>query len=353
MENKKKVFVGLSGGVDSSVSAALLKKQGFDVTGVFIKVWSPDWLPCTWIAERRDAMRVASMLDIPFITLDLEKEYKEGVVDYMISEYKIGRIPNPDVMCNKNVKFGAFLKFAKDSGADFVATGHYARRVEKGGNVKMLKGLDANKDQSYFLWTFTQKKIKEVLFPIGEYEKSKVRELAEDFGLPTATKKDSQGLCFVGKIDFKEFLKHFIKEKKGDVLDENGNKIGEHDGAVFLTVGQRHGFTTAKSGTEDKPYYIVAKNVEDNTIVVSHEKISEVYASKRIKIKNTNWIFDIPEKGRQYEAKIWYRGDLHKCRIEIINENEATVVFNEEQSVASGQSVVLYDGDICLGGGIV
>jgi len=271
MNNKKKVFVGLSGGVDSSTSAAILKKDGYDVTGVFIKVWQPDFLPCSWREDRLDAMRVAAHLDIPFITMDLEKEYKQEVVDYMVHEYKEGRTPNPDVMCNKYIKFGAFFDKAMEMGADYVATGHYARVKKDGDVVRLLAGADENKDQSYFLWTLTQKQLKKTLFPIGEYVKPEVRKIAEKFGLSTAKKKDSQGLCFIGKLDMKDFLKEFIPEKKGDVLNGKGEVVGEHDGAYFYTLGQRHGFTVTVKGVDDTPYFIIYKDIEANTITVSHK----------------------------------------------------------------------------------
>ena len=227
----KKVFIGMSGGVDSSVSAALLKEHGYDVTGVFIKVWQPEFFECTWRADRLDAMRVCAKLDIPFLTLNLEKEYKKEVVDYMIDEYKAGRTPNPDVMCNKYIKFGGFFDFAMKHSADFIATGHYARvkkfprgetsgfnpspEVSPRGTYQLLAGRDKNKDQSYFLWTLTQKQLQKTLFPIGDIDKPEVRKLAEKYGLATAVKKDSQGLCFIGKIDMKDFLKNYMKEKKG------------------------------------------------------------------------------------------------------------------------------------------
>ncbi len=214
---KKKVFVGLSGGVDSSVSAALLQSQGYDVFGVFIKVWQPDFYECTWKEDRLDAMRVCAKLNIPFYTLDLEKEYKKEVVDYMIEEYKNGRTPNPDVMCNKYIKFGGFFDWAMSQGADFVATGHYARLNKE---HELVAGRDSNKDQSYFLWTLTKEQLSKTLFPVGDIEKTEVRKLAKKFGLPTAEKKDSQGLCFIGKVDMAEFLHHFIETKPGPVLND-------------------------------------------------------------------------------------------------------------------------------------
>ena len=230
------------GAGESGVGAALLaKKQGYDVTGVFIRVWQPENGECTWKEERRDAMRVCAHLDIPFITLDLREEYKKGVVDYMFHEYSIGNIPNPDVMCNREVKFGAFWKWAKENGADYIATGHYAQNI----NNKLLEGLDKNKDQSYFLWTLEMYELGHILFPIGHLQKPELRKLAEKAKIPVYDKKDSQGVCFLGQIDMKEFLKQNIETHKGDVLDIDGNIIGEHDGAVLYALGERHGFTDA------------------------------------------------------------------------------------------------------------
>jgi tRNA-specific 2-thiouridylase len=356
--NKQKVFVGMSGGVDSSVSAALLKEQGYDVIGVFIKVWQPDFMPCSWKDERRDAMRVAAHLDIPFITLDLEKEYKEEVVDYMIREYKEGRTPNPDVMCNRYVKFGGFFDWAMKQGADFVATGHYAQTGCNDGHCNLVKGNDDNKDQSYFLWTLTSEKLKKTLFPVGNIEKPEVRNLAKKFKLPNAEKKDSQGLCFVGKVDMKEFLKHFIEEKSGDVLNEAGEVIGHHEGVLFYTLGERHGFVITKKTPDDKPYFVVTKDIEKNILTVSNHTstMSDMVAIKvkTISLKDTNWISGVPIKDKTYQARIRYRGTLHDVKIKIIKADRAEISFlNEREIVASGQSIVVYDGEICVGGGIV
>jgi len=353
----KKVFVGLSGGVDSSTSAALLKKAGYNVTGVFIKVWQPDFLPCTWKEDRLDAMRVAAHLDIPFITLDLENEYKKEVVDYMIAEYKKGRTPNPDVMCNQYVKFGAFFRKAITAGADFVATGHYARiKKDKKGVHMLLAGVDKEKDQSYFLWTLTPKELSKTLFPIGGYKKSEVRKLAKKFGLPTAEKKDSQGLCFMGKLDMKDFLKHFIKVKNGSVLDEQGKIIGEHDGAVFFTLGERHGFTITEKGIHDMPYYVVAKNIINNTITVSHESLGVIDkgTNKQVAISKVNWVRGIsPKKGEHYTARVRYRQPLQMCTIIHADTKSAEILFSKPQIASPGQSLVLYNGNECLGGGII
>jgi tRNA-specific 2-thiouridylase len=341
----KKVFVGMSGGVDSSVSAALLKEQGYDVTGVFIKVWQPDFIECTWKEDRLDAMRVASVLDIPFVTLDLEKEYKEGVIDYMIEEYCAGRTPNPDVMCNREVKFGAFYNWAKKQDPEsFIATGHYASH----NGTSLMKSRDENKDQTYFLWTLKKELFPSVIFPIGEIEKSDVRKLAEKFQLPVATKKDSQGLCFVGTIDVKTLLKNYITEKEGDVLNEEGEIIGVHTGVMFYTIGERHGFTITKKSTNDAPYFIVTKDIEKNTITVSHLPPQEKKGGV-ITLEKTNWTVAL-KKGQIYEARARYRAPLAK--IEVIDETHMKVVEGDI-TLARGQSLVLYDGEACVGGGII
>lgn len=361
---RAKVYVGMSGGVDSSVTAALLKEQGYDVTGVFIKAWHPEGMPCNWKEDRRDAMRVCAVLDIPFKTLDLEKEYKQEVVDYMIEEYKKGRTPNPDVMCNKSVKFGGFLKFALAEGADFVATGHYARlrreipisksQFPNKYQIQMLEGKDKDKDQSYFLWTLTQDQLKHVLFPIGEYQKNEVRKLAEKFNLPTASKKDSQGLCFLGKVDMKDFLREYIPTEKGNVLNEQGEIVGIHDGAHLYTTGERHGFITNKKTASDAPLYVVSKDIRKNTITVSsdnYDKTKNIFS--KVELSQVNWIQN-PELKKRYLARFRYHQDPILCDISIEKDGGVTVCFDEPQkAIAEGQSLVLYDSEKCLGGGII
>lgn len=354
----KKVYVGMSGGVDSSVSAALLKQAGYDVTGVFIKVWQPDWLECTWKEDRRDAMRVAAHLGIPFVTLDLEAEYKKDVVDYMIAEYKAGRTPNPDVMCNRYVKFGGFYEWAMKEGADFVATGHYAQiqkdpsKTDDADSFSMRMSVDRNKDQTYFLWTLTANQLSKTLFPVGGMEKQEVRSLARKFALPTAEKKDSQGLCFIGKIDVKEFLSHYIAPKKGFVLDLEGESIGEHDGAFFYTIGERRGFLVTKKTPYDEPYYVVAKDIEANTITVSNKTAEGAlpYARTEVVIKEVNWNQGKIPVEKQLHARSRYREALQP----ITFSDQHTLRFEKPQSTLSpGQSVVVYDGETCLGGGII
>lgn len=367
-KNKPKVFVGMSGGVDSSVSATLLKEQGFDVVGVFIKAWYPSWLSCTWRDDRRDAMRVCAKLGIPFLTFDLEKEYKKEVIDYMIAEYKKGRTPNPDVMCNRMIKFGAFLKKAKKMGADFVATGHYSQIEKlkikmksdnaKSKNDKISYSLkiskDKEKDQTYFLWTLTQKELKNVIFPIGGFKKPKVRKLAKKYGLSTAEKKDSQGLCFLGKISIRDFLKKYIKENKGKVVDENGNIVGSHSGATFITIGQRHGFEITEKATDRKPYYVVEKDIKKNLLVVSHKKEEKESFQKEVVIEGVSWTSGKPDFSKEYSARIRYRQPLQKCHIKLCQRGRLTIVFKKPQrAVSPGQSLVVYSKGACLGGGII
>lgn len=350
----KTVFVGLSGGVDSAVSAALLKQEGYDVVGVFMKTWHPDFLPCTWREDRMDAMRVAAHLGVPFLTFDLEEAYKKGVAEYLIREYAAGRTPNPDVMCNKEVKFGAFLTRARAAGADFVATGHYARRVvdQKTGTVHLMQGVDRSKDQSYFLWTLGQEELAHALFPIGDREKFAVRALAKKFGLPNAERKDSQGVCFIGELDMKAFLKHFIETKPGVVLDTSGSAIGMHDGAVFYTIGERHGFTITAKTAHDRPYYVVAKDHAANTITVAHEVRSSVGSHTEVSLEQVHWIIGPPGADEKLHAHIRYHGEDISCRV-APQGTTATVSFAAPLRIASGQSVVFYRGAECIGGGVV
>lgn len=342
---KKKVFIGMSGGVDSSVSALLLKNAGYDVTGVFIKVWQPDFIECTWKEDRLDAMRVAALLDIPFVTLDLEKEYKKEVIDYMIEEYKQGRTPNPDVMCNKYVKFGAFYDFVKKQDKDaYIATGHYAKH----NKTSLLKSDDENKDQTYFLWTLRKDIIASTLFPVGDLEKSKVREIATQHNLPVARKKDSQGLCFVGTIDIKTLLKEYIQEKRGEVVNDQGEVIGHHDGVIFFTLGERHGFTITKKGNDERPYFVIGKDIQGNRLIVSHDK-KEEQSGALLALRDTNWTEDVVI-GKVYEGRARYRAPLAK--LEAVDNTTFKVVSGDILAV-SGQSLVVYDGEVCIGGGII
>lgn len=347
----KRVFVGVSGGVDSSVAALLLKLYGYDVTSVFIRTWQPDWIECTWRDERRDAMRVCSYLNIPFIELDLEHEYKTGVADYMISEYRKGRTPNPDVMCNREVKFGGFLRYAIEQGADYVATGHYAQNIDN----ELIKGNDIGKDQTYFLWTLTTEQLSHILFPVGHLPKKHVRTLAKLFGLPTAIKKDSQGICFIGDIDMKEFLKHYIDEIPGEVVNEKGEIIGSHNGVLFYTLGERHGFHITKKGTDDSPYYVIAKNVQQNQLIVSeHPEQNSINTNQSVSVSDVVLRIATHQNFKQkYQAQIRYHGEFKDCEL-IKNNNQYSVIFYDtDYTIAAGQSIVFYDNNICIGGGIV
>ncbi len=376
-----KVFVGLSGGVDSAVSAALLKQEGYEVTGVFIKAWQPDWLPCTWREERRDAMKVAIALDIPFLFLDLEKEYKKAVVDQMLAEYKAGRTPNPDVLCNREIKFGHFWEFAKEHGADFIATGHYAQ-VNRTGLARkntavfsaenlpsspaaavrnvfsqqdlfgLQEGADKEKDQSYFLWTLTKDDLPHTLFPVGGLEKPEVRKLAAQFGLPNAEKKDSQGICFMGAVSMEEFLSHFIPEKPGKVVNVDGEVIGTHKGLIYYTIGERHGFEITKKDASSGPFYVVWKDIKKNVLVVS-DKEEEILdcSPQKVLLKNVNWI---EEPGSEnISARIRYRGEKLPCALSLEGKKLAVTFAEPVRGLSLGQSIVFYEGETCLGGAVM
>ncbi len=338
------VFVGLSGGVDSAVSAYLLKKQGYRVVGAFIKGWEPDFLPCTGVRDRLEAMRVAAHLGIPFVTYDLSEEYKRDVVDYFVKEYKVGRTPNPDVMCNRVIKFGAFWEKARGNGADMIATGHYAVNQISDASFQLSASEDKEKDQTYFLWTLNQDDLSHSLFPVGVLIKSEVRRLALEANLPNASRPDSQGLCFLGHVDMPSFLKRYLPMEKGIVRDESGKEIGMHEGAWFYTIGQRHGFTS-KSGER---LYVVSKDISKNELTVSENPL-EVGATKTFGLSNQSWVAGAAPEGN-FLARYRYRQPL--MPVEVKN---GQVSFEKPQSIASGQSLVVYDSirSICLGGGVV
>ncbi|MGC9602592.1 MAG: tRNA 2-thiouridine(34) synthase MnmA [Minisyncoccia bacterium] len=344
-----KVFVGLSGGVDSAVSAALLQQQGHEVTGVFIRIALKGY-PCNAGEDKISAQRVAAHLKIPFIEIDLSKEYKDEVFTYAISELREGRTPNPDTLCNQKIKFGAFYAFARMRGVECVATGHYAR-VKNG---LLYKGADADKDQSYFLWMVPQKVLKHVLFPIGDMRKTEVRTLAAKFALPNATRPDSQGLCFLGDLSIEEMIGRELKPLPGDVLDEAGTIVGRHDGAALYTMGQRHGFELFSSiggrGVDTLPHFVIAKNSAANTITVSTERFPVHYKHTEITLTRTNWIGALG--GGPCLARFRYRQPLISADIEIKN-GKAIARLHEPHYMPYGQSLVLYRGEQCMGGGII
>jgi tRNA-specific 2-thiouridylase len=338
-----KVLVAMSGGVDSSVAAALLKKAGFHVVGVHMVCWDD----CEEGEERRDALRVALELDIPFLTFDLRKEYRRDVFDYMTREYAEGRTPNPDVMCNREIKFGAFLERALSTGADHIATGHYARLRATGNEVELLEGTDKNKDQSYFLWALTRRQLERCLFPLGNYTKTEVREMARDMKLPTAEKKDSQGLCFVGKVNFGYFLRDFLPLRKGAIMTADGTEIGKHDGVAFYTIGQRHGLGIGGG----IPYYIADKDAATNTLVVGKGPNDPILFKKSTCVGALNWLADFP--GGRCEVRIRYR-QAKLPALAIKTDDRVELLFDTPlRGIAPGQSAVFYDGEKLLGGGII
>lgn len=382
MKERKKIFVAMSGGVDSSVAAALLVEQGHDVVGVFMRGWTAPGMECNWGDEQRDAMRVAAELGIPFKTYDFSREYEEHVVSYLLSEYKEGRTPNPDVMCNRDMKFGLFLDRARAEGADMIATGHYARvwqcaptkipeiqglryfvrRLLRRDNAhaalcktdeyQLLAGRDGNKDQSYFLWTLTQEQLQYILFPVGEINKPHVRKLAHKFNLPVADKKDSQGVCFVGELNMGEFLRMHLPLNPGKVVTTKGKVVGEHDGLAFYTIGQRHGLGIG-GGT---PYYVAEKNQDKNELIVAENPQEEQLSKKSLVINEINRIAECESPSLRVLTRIRYRQNLEKATIKFSRKGDAKVTFDDPQwAVAPGQSVVFYDlaGEVVLGGGVI
>lgn len=340
----KKVYVGMSGGVDSSVTAALLKEQGYAVTGVYMKNWSQDLpgLVCPWKEDYQDAKRVAVQLGIDFKMYDFEKQYRHKVVDYMVREYQAGRTPNPDIMCNQEVKFKLFLDAALEDGADMIATGHYAR-VHEG---RLFAGLDKSKDQSYFLYRVTEAALRKSLMPIGELKKTEVRALAKKLGLATADKKDSQGICFVGQVGIKEFLLNELgPQPPGPIVDQDGGEIGQHDGAIFYTIGQRHGLNVGGG----LPYYVTRKDIKSNTVYVTTDLDDKELWNKVVGLEDVHWINEKPEESRKYQARLRYRGPLVPCKL----KSNKLILEDEQRGLAAGQSAVIYDSDRVLGGGIV
>ncbi len=344
-----RVYVGMSGGVDSSLTAALLVEQGYDVTGVYMKNWSQDLpgMKCPWAEDLADAKRVAVQLGIDFKVYDFEKEYRQKVVDYMIEEYKAGRTPNPDIMCNQEVKFKLFLDAALDDGAEMIATGHYAR-VKDG---QLIQAVDTNKDQTYFLYRVTKDALTKSLFPLGEYTKPQVRLMAEERGLLTAGKKDSQGICFVGKVGIREFLSQYVSTKPGDIIDSQTQQVvGHHDGAIFYTLGQRHGLNIGGG----LPYYVTGKDMDKNEVYVSTDLNNESFWKRNVRLASVHWIGEEPIEAGKLMVRVRHRAQLIEARLDIDSKDSATLQLDSpERVIAPGQSVVVYSDSTCLGGGIV
>lgn len=345
----KTVYVGLSGGVDSSVAAALIKEQGYRVVGVYMKNWSQN-LPgfaCPWKEDYQDAKRVAVQLGIEFEMFDFENQYREKVVDYMIEEYKAGRTPNPDIKCNQEVKFKLFLSTALEKGADYVATGHYART--KTGHLLIAK--DTNKDQTYFLYRITSMALKRTLFPIGDYTKPEIRKLAAKYKLVTAGKKESMGICFVGKVPIKQFLLNYVDAVPGSIIDQFGSTIGEHDGAIFYTIGQRHGLDIGGG----LPYYVIGKDMAKNEVYVTTKLDDTRLWCDKLYLVDLHWINQLPKPNQQYQVRIRHRAPLVGCCFSSFDlKIKAECRLDESiRAVTPGQSAVIYDRDEVLGGGII
>ncbi len=343
-----RVFVGLSGGVDSAVSAALLKEQGHDVTGVFIKIWSPEFLECTWRDDRLDAKRAAVSLKIPFLEIDLSREYFNEVIRDMVENYKSGKTPNPDVLCNSVIKFGSFKKWAFEQGAEAIATGHYARIHHEQTRNVLMRGFDTSKDQSYFLYGLSEDDLAKIYFPVGDLTKIEVREKALALGLPVAKKPDSQGLCFVGDVSMRDFLKRFIDVSDGSVIDSDGRTIGTHEGAALYTLGERHGFTVGNNSGE--PYFITDISVQKNTITVSKKR--EDALNKNARVSAMHWLTPSTQKSFSAHLVTRYRGPAVKALVTIVDSG-AIFALDEKMLISPGQSLVIYKNDVVLGGGIL
>jgi tRNA-specific 2-thiouridylase len=351
-KKEKLVIVGLSGGVDSSVSAALLLEQGYRVIGVFMKNWSDNTQGCcSTDQDLADARRVAQVLGIPFYVWNFERQYQERVMEYFFAEYKAGRTPNPDVMCNKEIKFKLFLDRALQMGADYIATGHYARNLVGDQGYELHRGLDPSKDQSYFLCQLTQTQLAHSLFPIGELLKTDVRKLAAKFKLSTAQKKDSQGICFIGNINVKKFLQANIPSQPGKIIDTKGEIIGKHDGTVYYTLGQREGLDI---GNGQGPYYVVAKNMATNQIIVSADQNDKLLWRQTFTITALNLVNNQTPWPTQADVQICYGHPAHKAKLEKTSQDQITITFDQPQrAITPGQLAAIYLTDKLIGCGVI
>jgi len=358
MKNKrseKTVVVGMSGGVDSSVAALLLKKQGYNVIGIFMKNWTDVYnlTDCNQYKDYKDAEKVCHQLEIPLYNLNLEKEYREKVFANFLEELKKGATPNPDILCNSKIKFGDFFYKAKSLQADFIATGHYAQIKEINNQKVLCKAKDLEKDQTYFLYAIPKERLQEVIFPIGNFYKSRVREIAKEHNIVTAEKKDSTGICFIGKRNFKKFLQNYFKPNPGEIKTLEGETIGKHEGVIYYTIGQRKGLGIGGRNKNSKPWYVVEKDIKNNILYVVQGNSKTLY-SKGLKAININWLFEITEKEFFCKAKFRYKQKEQDVKVTIKKDNSLDIFFKEEQrAITKGQAVVLYKDEVCLGGGII
>lgn len=353
----KKIIVGMSGGVDSSVSALKLKEQGYNVEGLFMKNWDHDdgTEYCSAKKDLEDALIVCDKLSIELHTVNFAKEYWDNVFSHFLTEYKSGRTPNPDVLCNREIKFKVFLDYAKKLGAEFIATGHYVKKYTNNNNFFLAKASDLNKDQSYFLHAIDKDQLAKSIFPLGYIKKEDVRKIAKEAGLINFDKKDSTGICFIGERRFDDFLKTFIKKDPGDILDDNGRKIGSHNGLMFHTIGQRQGLGIGGiSDANEEPWYVAKKNIKDNTLIIVQGNNNPLLYSGSIIATNCSWINDPPTFPFSCKSKIRYRQNDQSCIVSQLDDMKISIKFNKKQrAVAPGQYIVFYDGDICLGGAVI
>jgi tRNA-specific 2-thiouridylase len=354
---KTRVVVGLSGGVDSSVAALLLLEQGLDVHGVFMKNWEDSYEPgyCMAAEDLEDARKVCKTLEIPLHQVNFTREYQERVFQHFLAEYRRGRTPNPDILCNKEIKFRAFSDYARRLGADYIATGHYARQIQTNGQRHLLKGRDDAKDQSYFLYTLNQPQLARSLFPVGDLRKQQVRELAEKAGLVTHDKKDSTGICFIGERDFRLFLSQYLPARPGEMRTPEGETVGEHMGLMFYTLGQRQGLGIGgRQGSGSQPWYVVAKDLTHNVLTVAQGGNHSLLFHRRLRASELCWIAGQPEAPFECWAKNRYRQSDQPCMIEFLEDDNCQVLFAQPQrAMTPGQSVVFYQNDECLGGGVI
>jgi len=354
----KHVVVGMSGGVDSAVAAYLLKEKGYQVQCLFMKNWEDedDEFYCSSEEDYSDALQVCDLLNLPLHSVNFSKEYRENVFKYFLSEYKSGRTPNPDVLCNKEIKFKFFMDYALELGADAIATGHYACINKSTDGVQLLKGIDLNKDQSYFLYLLGQKELLKTIFPLGDLTKEEVRKLAEENNFPNHDKKDSTGICFIGERDFKSFLQQYLPAKPGEIITTEGKIVGQHDGLMYYTLGQRKGIGVGGGhGTTEEPWYVVKKDLGNNQLIIGQGHDHPGLYNKNLTAGQLHWITSKPRKiPFKCTAKIRYRQKDQACAINLIENGIANIKFAENQFAPTpGQSIVFYDGEHCLGGGII